>query len=425
MKICLIGAGSFVFGPSVLYDAIIEHQIDGLHLALVDPRLEMAEIMVGLGQQMAISAGINVTITAHSEWRDALDGTDFVICCAAVELQRRFAMDVDLIHQHYPEHLITEFGGVQGISYSLRQIAMIRNLAKDMKAICPDAWLLTSANPLPRVCQAAHELGVRTAGFCNNSMGGYHLIGRMLQNLDENYPWPQATERYEAIMAGINHFTFALQLIDKSSSTDVLKDFISIAQQQNVFEPRTAELVKLTGCWPSNGDAHMRDFLIPNSDSTPLELTSHGTVSEREAHLASLKAAANGSGPWKPLLTHRAWEKPVDFAVAVNGGKKVKFHSLNLVNDGQLPDLPNGIFVETPTVVDADGPHPSHLLLPESVAKMSVLQAKINDIIVRASLTDDFSLLDEAIDLDLTVTDKQAGRRALKACLSAHDDLLK
>jgi alpha-galactosidase len=334
-------------------------------------------------------------------------------------------MDVDLIHQHYPEHLITEFGGVQGISYSLRQIAMIRNLAKDMKAICPDAWLLTSANPLPRVCQAANELGVRTAGFCSNSMGGYHLIGRVMQNLDENYPWPQATERYEAIMAGINHFTFALQLIDKNNNADVLKDFISIAQQQNTFEPRTAELVKLTGCWPSNGDAHMRDFLVPNSDSLPLELTSHGTVSEREAHLASLKAAANDSGPWKPLLTHRAWEKPVNFAVAVNGGKKVKFHSLNLVNYGQLPDLPNGIFVETPATADADGPHPFHLKLPESIAKMSILQAKINDIIVRASLNDDFSLLDEALDLDLTVTDKQAGKRALLACLSAHEDILK
>ena len=226
-------------------------------------------------------------------------------------------------------------------------------------------------------------------------------------------------------MAGIKQITFALQLIDKSFNTDVLKDFISIAQQQNAFEPRTAELVKLTGCWPSNGDAHMRDFLIPNSDSTPLELTSHGTVSEREAQFAALKAAANGSGPWKPLLTHRAWEKPVDFAVAMKIGKKVKFNSLNLVNDGQLPDLPNGIFVETPATVDIDGPNPLHLQLPESVAQMSLLQAKINDIIVHASLTDNFSLLDEALDLDLTVTDKQAGRRALQACLSVHDDLLK
>ena len=424
MKICLIGAGSFVFGPSVLYDAIIEHQIDGLHLALVDPRLEMAEIMAGLGQQMATSIGNNVTITAHSDWREALSDTDFVICCAAVELQRRFAIDVDLIHQHYPEHLITEFGGVQGISYSLRQIAMIRSLAKDMRKYCPEAWLLTSANPLPRVCQAAHELGVRTAGFCSNSMGGYHLIGRMLQNWNENYPWPQATERYDAVMAGINHFTFTLRLIDKATNEDVLSSFITNAQRQNAFEQRTAELVNLTGCWPSNGDAHMRDFLVPNSDSLPLELTSHGTVSEREAQLASLKAAANGNGPWEPLLAHRAWEKPIDFAVAVNGGKKVKFHSLNLVNDGQLPDLPNGIFVETPAVADADGPHPSHLRLPESIAQMSILQGKINDIIVRASLNDDFSLLDEAIDLDLTVTDKQAGKRALQACLSAHEDIL-
>ena len=190
-----------------------------------------------------------------------------VICCAAVELQRRFAMDVAIIRRYYPEHLITEFGGVQGISYSLRQIAMIKKLAEAMRRLCPNAWLLSSSNPLPRVCQAAHQMGIHTAGFCSNSMGGHHLIGRVLHGWDEDYPWPQAVARYEAVMAGINHFTFTLSLRERASGRELLAEFIARARQQNGFEPHTAELVQQTDCWPANGDAHMQDFLPPNAAS--------------------------------------------------------------------------------------------------------------------------------------------------------------
>jgi alpha-galactosidase/6-phospho-beta-glucosidase family protein len=48
IKIWLIGAGSFVFGPTVLHDAIMEHRLNGVRLALVDPRLELASRSVGL-----------------------------------------------------------------------------------------------------------------------------------------------------------------------------------------------------------------------------------------------------------------------------------------------------------------------------------------------------------------------------------------
>ena len=42
MKIVLIGAGSYVFAPAVLRDAIIKHQMTG-ELALVDLNLQAAE----------------------------------------------------------------------------------------------------------------------------------------------------------------------------------------------------------------------------------------------------------------------------------------------------------------------------------------------------------------------------------------------
>lgn len=424
MKIVLVGAGSFVFAPSILNDAVVEHRLQGVRLALVDPAVEMAELMARLGRQMARSSSVAAAFTAHAGWREALDGADFVVCCAAVQLQRRFAMDVEIIRRLSPGHLVTEFGGIHGISYSLRQIALIKRLAADMRRLCPAAWLLCAANPLPRVCQAAHELGIRAAGFCSNSMGAYGLIGQILLHQREGFPWPAARARYEAVMAGLNHFTFTLALSERETGRDALASFIEHAREQGALERRAESLIAATGYWPANGDGHMRDFLPPDEHSWPLEMSSHGTDEERAARLHALREAAAGRRTFDELLEHRAWEKPMDFVAAMSGLSPARFHALNLVNAGQLPDLPAGVFVETPAVVTPAGPIPRPMRLPEPVARVSRPVAELNSLIVQAGLSGRRELIREAIDIDPTILDKAAGRAALDACLDAHADLV-
>ena len=424
MKIVVVGAGSFVFAPSVLYDAIAVHRLSELHVALVDPNRQMADLMAGLGRRMARDEKVTATVTSHADWREALDGTDFVICCAAAQLQRRFDTDVEIIRRRAPGHLVTEFGGVQGISYTLRQIALIESLATDMRRICPKAWLLCSSNPLPRVCQAAHELGIRAAGFCSNSMIGYGLVGKLMLDRDEDFPWTETIRCYDAVMAGMNHITFMLSLRNRADGRDTMPEFLGRAKKLKAFTPVTAQLVEQTGCWTSNGDEHIRDFLVPSEYSRPMKMSSHGTPEERDAQIRLLRAAGEGNADWTPLLKHRAWEKPVDFAVALSGGRPAQFHSLNLVNEGQLPDLPNGVFVETPATVDRNGPAAAVFRLPDSVARLSRPMAELNQILVRAALTRQNGLLEEAIELDPTILDKAAGLAALEECLKAHSDLL-
>lgn len=424
MKICLVGCGSFVFGPSVLHDALLEHRLPDLDLALVDPNIEMAQLMAGLGRQMSKSVGGKARLTAHAHWSQALAGADFVICAAAAQLHRRFATDVEIIRRHSPGHVVTEFGGVQGISYSLRQIGLIASLAADMRRLCPRAWLLCSSNPLPRVCQAARELGIPTAGFCSNSMGGYGLVGRLMLGAEESFPWPVATTKFQMTAAGVNHFTFVLKLTNLSGGADVLGEFLAKARAAGALEPRTGELAARTGCWPPNGDAHMCDFLPPDGRHAGLHAASHGTAEERQARLAELRLAAAGQGGWDGLLAHRAWEKPVDLVAAMAGGRPARFHSLNLVNRGQIPNLPQGVFVETPASADAAGPVADPTPLPEAVARVSEPVARLTHLIVRAALERRRDLVHAAVEADPTIQDKAGGIAAMDDCLAAHADLV-
>ncbi len=116
---CSHWRGSFVFGPSVLSQIILEHRLNGIELGLVDVDTELVELMAGVGRQMALRFGVQVQISTNATPAMALDGADFVICSVACQGLKRFAMDYQKIQQYLPEHQITEFGGIAGISNCL------------------------------------------------------------------------------------------------------------------------------------------------------------------------------------------------------------------------------------------------------------------------------------------------------------------
>ena len=64
MKIAVIGAGSYVFGPSVLAQTYLEQGLPDVHLALVDPDLETVELLAAVGRRMARERGL-ATISNH------------------------------------------------------------------------------------------------------------------------------------------------------------------------------------------------------------------------------------------------------------------------------------------------------------------------------------------------------------------------
>ena len=423
VKVAVIGAGSYVFGVSILKQALVDHRLVGVELALVDVQPEVVELMGGVGRRLIRELGLKSRVSVHTDREAALDGADFVLCAAAAELRRRLDMDCEIVARLCPGHWVTEFGGVAGISYSLRQIALITGLAQTMKRLCPAAWLLNSANPLPRVCQAAHECGVRTAGFCSVSTGGLSGVWHLLHG--ERLPWPptRAEEAWDVTMAGVNHFSWLMALRDSETRADLMPELRRrIAESDD--DSRSFALARETGYLPMSGDSHIRDFLEPLGPPPREQTLHHGTAEERAARLALLRDVAEGRMPWDPLFVQTAWERPVDLVAAMAFGRPCHFHSLNLVNTGQVPNLPRGVFVETPAEGTASGPVPVEVELPAPVLPYCERTARVTDAIVRAATQRSRKLLREAVELDPTILDKQTGVQAVGACLAAHADLL-
>jgi len=426
VKVAVVGAGSYVFGLSVLAQALLEHRLEGVELALMDVNARVLAAMAAVGRRMARDSGGHCQITTHPDWSSALDGADFVLCSAAREMQKRWAMDCDIIDRFLPGHSVTEFGGIAGISYSLRQIALISDLADAMKRLCPNAWLLTSSNPLPRVCQAAHEKGVPTVGFCSASLGGLGSLWRLYHGQDLRFPFTAALAEWDFAASGVNHFTWLLEFRDRATGRDLLEDLRRrLSEGGSTGNPLSERLARETGFFPLPHQGHYLDFITPHGPPPPRHEPYHGTSAEREERLGLLRQAASGEQPWPGLLDQPAWERPIDLVTAMAFGERASFTSLNLVNAGQVPNLPANVFVETPATADGpQGPVPRTLPLPETVVPYCEHAARVTDAIVRAAEKRSRRLLHHAVELDPTIMDKAAGLRAIDACLEAHADVL-
>ena len=131
---------------------------------------------------------------------------------------------------------------------------------------------------------------------------------------------------------------------------------------------------------------------------------------------------AAGTAPVEQAVRDVSWEKPVDLVAAMSFGRPREFAALNLANRGQIPNLPKGVFVETPASGTSEGPVPRTVPLPDSVVGYCRAAAEVTDTIVRAALDGNRDGAHRAVALDPTITDKPAGHAAMDELLAAHAD---
>src|SRR5213594_1956827 len=79
-----------------------------------------------------------------------------------LEIPQRFG-----IHQQIGDSV-----GPGGILRALRSVPVLLDIARDVEAVAPDAWLVNVTNPLTALCRSVtRETNVKTVGLCNEWVG--------------------------------------------------------------------------------------------------------------------------------------------------------------------------------------------------------------------------------------------------------------
>jgi alpha-galactosidase len=130
------------------------------------------DMIARLAQRLSdeLDAGLSFSQTTDRE--EALQGADFVINTVQVgghnwvEAQRSLAEK----HGYYRGIRLHNFG----------QALFHLDVARDVERICPNAWLIQSANPVFEACTLMHrETGINVLGLCHGHYG-YREIAQVL-----------------------------------------------------------------------------------------------------------------------------------------------------------------------------------------------------------------------------------------------------
>lgn len=429
VRIAAIGAGSFVFGPSLLAQGFLEHALPDLDFALMDVDAAGLAPMVRLGQRMAADAGVASTLHGYTDRRAALAGADFVLVCAAPGHPACFRRDTALMDKHAPGLYPTHFSGITGLGYALRQLAFFDALLTDMHALCPGAWLFALSNPLPPLALLAHRRGIRTIGFCSAAVEGYSHVWQLLHpgSPPLPYPYTEARAAYRLVCGGTNHLSWVTGLADAVTGADLLPSLRAALDEGRTFgQPLSLAVSRKAGALVLPNDHHLVDFVEPHPDCTLRRaLPTHGTEAERAARIRQLHAVAEGTLSYETILQSPSWERPMEAVAGLAYGRTCRMEAVNLVHDaGQVPGLPEGCFVETPCVIAGGKAVPERIELPPGALAYCQRAAALAIAMVEAFEAGTRESLRRVVEVDPTLPDKDAAWCAVEAILQADAERL-
>ncbi len=203
-KIAMIGAGSLVFGKTLMSDFLATPALAGSEyrlMALTRTRLGKMQAFV---KRMIKDNGVEAKVTATTDRREALRGADYVVVMIQAGGVAEFRQDYEIPLKYGVDQCIGDTIGPGGVFRALRHIPALLEIARDMRELCPNALLLNYANPMAMCCWALGRVrGLEFVGLC-------HGVQTTLDLISSYTDVPK--EEIDHLAAGINHMAWFLKL---------------------------------------------------------------------------------------------------------------------------------------------------------------------------------------------------------------------
>ncbi|HEU4322129.1 MAG TPA: 6-phospho-beta-glucosidase [Roseiflexaceae bacterium] len=371
MKIAVIGGGS-TYTPELIDGLIARAKTLPLReVWLVDPNEERLRVVGGFAERMARHAGAPFRVLPTSDRRRAIAGADAVITQFRIGGQAARHGDELLGRRH---NLVgQETTGVGGFAKALRTVPVALEIAREMRELAPNAWLVNFTNPAGIVTEAlTRHGGVRVVGLCNNAINTQRRIAQRFQI---------APERVAIEQVGLNHLNWVRGItIDGADATEaVLRDYIEHlrhAEEPIHFPPA---LIQALRAIPS---LYLEYFYL---ESQVLARQASGVPTRAEVVMdVEERLIERYSDPHlcekPPELMERGGAYYSEAAAALieslwTGDGAV--HVVNTRNNGAIPNLDPDVVVETPCRVTEAGatPLPVAALVPQMHGLTSAVKA--------------------------------------------------
>ncbi|MCA9838657.1 MAG: hypothetical protein KC422_17190 [Trueperaceae bacterium] len=448
-KIVLIGAGSTTFTQRLVADLILSGAPELWELALVDIDEEVLESIHLVTQKMLEAKGVSFPVTATTDRRAVLKGADFVVTTIAVGGRRGWEMDVKVPRKYGVYQPVGDTMMPGGISRALRMIPPMIDIANDVKELCPKAYFFNYSNPMTAVCTAVRRTTeVPLIGLCHGMHVALDYFERFL-----------GVEKgsMSSLGVGLNHLTFLSHVFYKGQDAfPLFREKLN--EQQSILEQEITEKTEFInwisdraprysddpfswsffethGLFPIMLDRHVSEFF---PEKFPMGKY-YGKTLGIDAFPIDERIAW-GDEIYKKFtrIAHSQDSLPKDFFEQVPGeheqlldimtslltDKRTCF-SVNMPNEGAVPNLPADAVLELPAVATAKGFCQLQMPpLPEHLANIIRNKLKTIDLTIEAALKGNEELFVEALLADGSVGEKATAQLLAKDLLETHKEHL-
>lgn len=402
-NITLIGAGSASFSLELIRDICATQSLWGSTMTLMDihpGRLRVAET---IANRYRDEVKADLKFVATTDRCKSLEGADFVICAVKVggydplEAERKIA-EAHGYYRGIGDRVSCYYGGVG----AYHQLKFILDLARDMEQICPNAWLIETANPVFEGTNlVTRQTRLKTVGVCH----GHHCVNRLIDALGLN------KAEVSTQMVGFNHFIWLTHFIHRGKNAYPLVDQWLATKSQEYWKtvnyneqmsPGAFNAYQLYGLFPIGDAVRSGTPWWYHTDRQAKEqwFGKDGGFDSEIGWTRYLSDKAAEHKMWEKLAEHpeqkllekypfkHGGEQHIHIVDAISNDKEMKLQ-LNIPNSGCIPGIADDVIVEIPALVSGRGIQgvkadklPTRLLngvlLPRMIAMENILHAFLN-----------------------------------------------
>ncbi len=395
VKITFMGAGSTVFARNVLGDCMCTPALRDAEIALYDidaVRLEESAIILN-----AINKNINeqrATIKTYlgvENRKEALRGANFVVNAIQVGFYDPCTIiDFEVPKKYGLRQTIADTLGIGGIMRALRTIPVMRDFARDMEEVCPDAWFLNYTNPMAMLTGYMQRYTkIKTVGLC-------HSVQVCSEGLLRGLGMEDKLEGRVERIAGINHMAWLLELRDKDGN-DLYPEIRRRAAEKNAAEKHgdmvRYDYIRHLGYYCTESSEHNAEYNPWYIKSRYPELIERYNIPLDEYPRRCVNQIAGWEEEKNNILndgkiTHERSHEYASYimeAIVTNTPYKI---GGNVLNTGLIDNLPADACVEVPCLVDGAGITPCHMgRLPVQLAALNMTNINVQLMTIEAAVT--------------------------------------
>jgi galacturan 1,4-alpha-galacturonidase len=372
IKIAYIGGGSRGWAWGLMSDLAMEESLSG-KVYLYDIDQEAADKNEVIGNSLRGRKDVRGDweyISCKSQ-KEALSGADIVVISILPATFDEMESDVHAPERYGVYQPVGDTTGPGGLVRALRTGPMFQIIASDIKAYCPEAFVINYTNPMALCVRVLYDTfpAIRAIGCCHEVFHTQTLLCKALAEFEgiQNV----TRQQLRTTVQGVNHFTFITQASYRGIDLyPVYRRFVEKYAKDGYTEGNddnwmnrffeSAQLVKFdlflrTGQIAAAGDRHLAEFNpAPRYLASPEKAHSyHFTITpvsrrknNREELLEKSARLFKGDVTFKLEPTG---EEGVEMIKSFCGLRTL-VTNVNLPNAGQIANLPEGAVVETNAV---------------------------------------------------------------------------